>query len=193
MKGYYTLRKTILDILHSKLSDDLYYHGVHHTLDALKVSVFYLRHIKLNQHDSKLLRLGILLHDIGFTETTEEHELKGAEIAKKLLSQHTFSAQDIQIITDLILVTKVPQRPKTIMEKIICDVDLDYLGRSDFYTIGDQLYRELKVYTGLNNRNDWNKLQIKFLEAHRYHTEFAIKNRQPQKEQHIKELKKMLR
>ena len=192
MKGYYTLRKTILDILHSKLSDDLYYHGVHHTLDALKVSVFYLRHIKLNQHDSKLLRLGILLHDIGFTETTEEHELKGVEIAKRLLSQHTFSAQDIQIITDLILVTKVPQRPKTIMEKIICDVDLDYLGRSDFYEISDQLFRELKALSVIKTIDEWNKIQIKFLEAHSYHTDFAIKNRQPQKELRIKELKKLV-
>lgn len=193
MKGYNTVRKAILDILHNKLSDDLYYHGVHHTLDALKSSKVYLKHIKISKHESKLLRLGILLHDIGFAEASEDHELKGVEIAQRILTQHHFATQDIQIITGLILATRIPQRPRSLLEKIICDVDLDYLGRSDFYEIGDQLYRELKVYKGLNDRNEWNRLQIKFLEQHRYHTEFAIQNRQPQKEQRILELKKMIR
>lgn len=192
MKGYNTVRKTILGILHTQLSDDLYYHGVHHTLDALRSSKVYLKHIQISKHEAKLLRLGILLHDIGFAETTENHEQKGIEIAEKILGQHHFSDQDIQIITGLILATKIPQRPQSLLEQIICDVDLDYLGRSDFYEIGDQLYRELKVYKGMADRNEWNRLQIKFLEAHQYHTEFAIQNRQPQKEQRILELKKMI-
>ena len=192
MKGYYILRKRILDILHTKLPQDLYYHGVHHTIDALKTCDLYLRHIKINKHQSQLLRLGILLHDIGFTKSTENHELKGIEIANSLLSEFNISKKDIDIINRLILSTKVPQQPNTLLERIICDIDLDYLGRDDYYEISDQLFRELQVYSGLEDRNEWNKLQVKFLESHRYHTDFAIKNRQPQKELRIQELKALI-
>ena len=93
---------------------------------------------------------------------------------------------------DLILCTKIPQQPKTLLERIICDVDLDYLGRPDFYEISDQLFRELKALSVINNIDEWNKIQINFLEAHTYHTDFAIRNRQPNKEQRIKELKQLV-
>ena len=138
------------------------------------------------------MRLGVLLHDIGFTETTHDHEQKGSEIAKRMLTDYDFPTEDIDVIVGLILTTKVPQNPKTLLEKIICDVDLDYLGRSDFYEISGQLFRELKALSIINNMEEWNKIQIKFLEAHTYHTDFAIKNRQPQKELRIKELKKLV-
>lgn len=192
MKGYYKLRRTIIDILNSKLSEDLHYHGVHHTLDALKTCKVYLRHNPINTYDAKLLRLAVLFHDIGFTETTHDHEQKGVEIAERMLTDYDFPNEDIDVIMRLILTTKIPQQPKTLLEKIICDVDLDYLGRSDFYEISDQLFRELKALSVINNIDEWNKIQIKFLEAHSYHTDFAIKNRQPQKELRIKELKKLV-
>ena len=192
MKSYYKLRKTIIDILNSKLSKNLHYHGVHHTLDALKTCKVYLRHSQINTHEAKLLRLGVLFHDIGFTETTHDHEQKGTEIAKKMLKNHDFSNEDIDVIVGLILATKVPQQPKTLLEKIICDVDLDYLGRSDFYAISNQLFQELKALDVIDDFDQWNKLQIRFLEAHRYHTDFAIENRQPQKELRIAELKKLV-
>ena len=192
MKGYYKLRRTILDILNTKLSKDLHYHGVHHTLDALKNCKVYLKYNHVSVHDAKLLRLGVLFHDIGFTETNLEHEKRSSEIAKKLLNKYNFPKDDIEVVMGLILSTKIPQEPKTLLEKIICDVDLDYLGRSDFYEISDQLFRELKALSVIKNIDEWNRIQIKFLEAHTYHTDFAIKNRQPNKEQRIEELKQLV-
>ena len=192
MKGYYKIRKRVLDILYNELSKDLYYHGAHHTIDALKTCDLYMRHIKIGKHEAQLLRLGILFHDIGFTESRVDHEEKSAEIATRILTEFDVSASDIDMITQLIMSTKVPHNPNGILEKLICDIDLDYLGRSDFYEISDQLYRELQVYSDVNGRNDWNKLQIKFLEGHKYYTDYAIKNRQPEKELRIAELKKII-
>jgi hypothetical protein len=42
------------------------------------------------------------------------------------------------------------------------------------------------------SKQEWNKIQIKFLEAHEYHTEFAKKNRKPNKEKRIEELKELV-
>ena len=37
----------------------------------------------------------------------------------------------------------MPQTPKNHLEEIMCDSDLDYLGRQDFYPIAETLRQEL--------------------------------------------------
>lgn len=175
-------------ILESELPDQLYYHALRHTYDVLKVCNQYIRRDKIKAHDAKLLRLGALFHDIGFTQTYDNHEAKGQEIAEELMSELGFHNKDIATVKGLIWATKIPQSPKNYLEKIICDADLDYLGRPDFYEISDRLFTELKNRKILNDIKEWNKIQIGFLEKHTYHTNFARKQRQPAKSKRIAEL-----
>ncbi|MFH4969503.1 HD domain-containing protein [Gaetbulibacter sp. M240] len=189
MNRYIRLRQKALEILNTELPEELYYHDIGHILDVLYVVNRYIRRHEIDKINGNLLRIGALLHDIGFTRTKIEHEAKGAEIAKELMPQFGYTEEEIKIVQDLIMATKIPQSPKTEMERIICDADLDYLGRRDFYDIGEKLYKELKFAGVVDNQDDWNKLQIKFLTSHSYHTEFAKTNRQPNKEKRIEELK----
>jgi len=192
MKKYLKLRKKALEILHTKLSDDFYYHGVHHTLDVLDAINQYIRRKKMDHYTAKILRISVLLHDIGFTVGYANHEENSVAIAEKLMRQYDFSEEDFKIVRGLILATRTPQKPTTDLEKMICDSDLDYLGRPDYYPVSELLFKELKAYGLISNKMDWNKAQIKFLEAHKYHTDYALKYRQPQKEERIKELKQSL-
>ena len=64
MKNYNKIRKSILRILNSQLPHKLYYHGIHHTLNALKISKLYIKHENVSKEDAKLLRLAILFHFI---------------------------------------------------------------------------------------------------------------------------------
>lgn len=192
MKGYILLRKKAFKILRTELSDDLFYHGFQHTLDVLNVCNQYIKREKIDNYNAKLLRIGALLHDIGFTVSNIDHEERGVEIAQKLMEEFGFSKKDFNKVKGLILATRIPQTPKNYLEKIICDADLDYLGRSDFYKISNYLFKELKAYSIIKNQKDWDVAQIKFLEAHQYHTNFALKNRQTKKEKRIAELKKVI-
>ncbi|MCH4553060.1 HD domain-containing protein [Aestuariibaculum lutulentum] len=192
MKGYLKLRKHALHILNTELPEELCYHNIIHTLDVLNVVNKYIRRQKIDNHHAKLLRIGAILHDIGFTVGRENHEEKGVVIAKRLMHQYNFSEKDIKIVKGLILATKVPQSPKTNLEKVICDSDLDYLGRRDFYVTGDQLLKELNNQGFNLDVEEWNKMQITFLKDHKYHTEFAKKYRKPNKVKRIKELEKLI-
>lgn len=189
MNGYYKLRKAVFKKLHSELPGNLYYHGPQHTINALNDCIPYLKSERITGEEAKLLRIGILLHDIGFTISHIDHEKLGVKIAKKMMAAYGFNHAQYMVVKGLILATHVPQKPKNKLERIICDVDLDYLGRSDFYKNSDLLYKELKEYTQLKSIDEWNKMQIAFLENHRYHTPFAIKNRKPEKQKRIVELK----
>ncbi len=192
MQGYYKLRKKALEILKSQLPKELYYHSINHTLDVLKNCNYYIKREKIDSHIAKLLRLGALLHDIGFTVSNDRHEERGNKIAEKLMKAYGFPQKDIDIVKGLIIATRIPQLPKNELEKIICDCDLDYLGRSDFNPISNDLYKELKFYSRVKTKLEWNKIQIKFMQAHKYHTQFALKNRKPHKEKRINELIKLV-
>ena len=193
MKGYLKLRRKALDILNSKLPKKLYYHNIEHTLDVIKVINQYIKRENIDNESACLLRIAALLHDLGFTDTNVDHEEKSAEMAEELMLEYGFSKNQIKVVQGLIRATRIPQSPKNQLERIICDSDLDYLGRNDFYEISNRLYKELKAASMVFNKTHWNKAQIKFLEAHKYHTAFAQKNRQPKKEMRIIEIKKLLK
>ncbi len=193
MKGYLKLRRNALRILKSRLSKKLYYHNVEHTLDVVRVVNQYIRRENIDNQNAYLLRIAALIHDLGFTETNVEHEAKSAEMAQELMLDCGFSKNEINSVQGLIRATRIPQSPTNDLERIICDADLDYLGRNDFYEISDRLYQELKAAAVFSNKNDWNKAQIKFLEAHKYHTDFAKKHRRPEKEMRIIEIKKLIK
>ena len=71
----------------------------------------------------------------------------------------------------------MPQQPISLLDKVICDADLDYLGRDDFFLIGDALFREMNRNNEISDSLAWNNLQVKFLNAHRFHTNYSIQNR----------------
>ena len=192
MKTYREIRAFVLELLATELSPNLTYHGVHHTLDVLGVVDDYITRDKIPEEDAHLLKVGALLHDIGFINTYSNHEEEGVRIAKDLLKNYGLTRGEFSVIEGLILATKVPQKPGSYLEKIICDADLDYLGRNDFDSISESLFQELQNQNILHDRDQWNRIQVKFLEQHAYHTPFARKFRQPEKENKLEEIKQML-
>jgi uncharacterized protein len=187
--GYVALKRFVLNELTCHLSDSLTYHGVHHTKDVMDVCKKYIKRLKIEENDAKLLLTGALIHDIGFLYTYRDHEEKGAEIACQFLPQYGYSTKEIEVISGLVIATKVPQKPQTVLEQILCDADLDYLGRADFEPISETLFQELQNMNLVHERLLWDNIQIKFLEGHFYHTDFAKKYRQPNKAARLAEIK----
>ena len=192
MDKYITLKEQVLDLLKTKLPENLHYHGVDHTLRAIDVAEDYIDHHILGVHEAQILRLAVLLHDIGYTETSMNHEEAGARIAKEMMTDLDFTYLQTKVVCDLIRATKVPQRPTNQLERIICDIDLDYLGREDYMEISELLFKELYENEMIDSRDEWTKMQIDFLENHKYHTFFGRTERQPVKEKWLERLRSSL-
>ncbi|MFM8743600.1 MAG: hydrolase, partial [Cytophagales bacterium] len=107
----------------------------------------------------------------------KEHEVHGAEMVRELLPRFGFDTIQIETIANMILATKLPQSPRTQLEKILCDADLDYLGRNDFSEISNKLFQEMKDAGVVENEREWNLVQRTFLQGHRYHTAYSNTNR----------------
>ena len=168
------------------LSKTLYYHSLHHTLDILKQAERIAREENINdEQDLFLLKVACLYHDSGFLITYKGHEEAACTLVKKELREFDVSTKQIDIICGLIIATKIPQNPKTSLEEIICDADLDYLGRPDFFEISNKLFLELKERKLVSGETEWNLIQIKFFKQHRYFTLTSKKLRAPVKQTHL--------
>jgi uncharacterized protein len=188
MKGYLSLRKYVLNKLKADLPEHLTYHGIEHTMDVLNVCEQYIRRLNLGEEERFLLRIGAVVHDMGFLNGSANHEEVGAGMASELMLQLGMKAAQIEEVTGLVLSTKIPQTPKNELQKIICDADLDYLGRDDYPEISQRLYKEFKFMKVIQTDEDWKNLQINFLKAHYFHTPFAIANRAPKKQYWLNKL-----
>lgn len=179
--------------LKKELPRNLTYHSAEHIKDVYGSAQRIAKLEGVVGEDLTLLLTAVLFHDSGFMRSPKEHELISCEIAMEYLPAFGYSPVQIERICGMIMATKIPQTPHNLLEEIICDADLDNLGRDDFFRIGNGLYEELCMYGILNNEEDWNKLQVRFLEKHTYFTKTSKKLRKPKKDEHIRMIKDKLK
>src|SRR5688572_3930280 len=122
-----SLKTLIFEELEKRLASTLYYHGVHHTHYVYNAAIKIADHEKITGEDHTLLMTAVLLHDYGFIETYQDHEDKGCEIAQRILPEFKYNQQQIDLVSAMILRTKIPQIAFNKLEEVICDADLDYL------------------------------------------------------------------
>lgn len=183
------LKEAVFKEVKDNLDPVYTYHSLEHTQDMLAILPNYTKGLELTPQQISLLEIAVLFHDYGFLEDWKNHEIIGARKAVEVLGELGYKEPSIRTVERLILVTKVPQRPKDLLEKIICDLDLDYLGRPDYEERSELLFKEWKALGVVNNRAEWENIEIRFLENHKFHTEFGMTIRQPVLEEHLKRIK----
>jgi HD superfamily phosphodiesterase len=190
MESFLHIRQHVVAKLKAGLSEKLTYHNLDHTLDVLEQAAVIAQKEGIREpEDLLLLKVGALYHDTGFLDTYNGHEDRGCAIATEDLTNFGFTPEQIAKVCGMIRATRVPQMPHNHLEQIICDADLDYLGRPDFFTIGEGLFKEFLELKIVNNDQEWDLLQIKFLEKHQYFTASSLRRRQKFKLQHLKCIK----
>ena len=192
MINYQEAENLICSILKKDLSPKLSYHSFFHVMDVLEAATKIAENENITGEDFHLLRIAVLFHDSGFLHTYKDHEEVGCELAKKYLPQFGFNDAQIEKICGMIMATKIPQKAQTKLEQIICDADLDYLGRNDFYPIGLTLFEEWKTFLNITEEKQWNTIQMNFLKQHFYHTDYSQKVRTALKDKHLQEITRLV-
>jgi len=189
---YNEVEKFILGKLEKELPSNMYYHNVHHTIDVCKAAERLGESEKVSEEELLLLKTTALFHDAGFIFQYYDNEHLGMKLACDRLPSFGYSGVQIMTVSKLILATSLPYNPKNLLEKIICDADLDYLGREDFYSVSYTLRREWAEYGKAKTLLQWYEEQLTFMKKQKYFTESSIKMREPRKQQYITEMKEML-
>lgn len=186
------LQEFVLDQIEAKLPSNLYYHNIKHTIDVITEVELIGWAEGLSEEEILMLKVAALFHDSGFTETYKDHEERGARFAEEILPHYFYTPEQIATVRRLILATRFPHSPQDLLEQVICDSDLDYLGRSDFIPVSNMLYQELKEREMIGSLKDWNNLQLKFINSHQYFTPTARKLREVNKQMQMERIQSML-
>jgi class 3 adenylate cyclase len=186
------IQEVILDKLERELPDFLFYHNVKHTVDVVTEVELIGWAEGCTDEEILLLKTAGLFHDAGHTLSYDDHEYQGTLLAREMLPAYGYSDEQIDRICRIIMSTKLPPRPTDLLEQIICDSDLDYLGRSDFIPVSNTLFEELKAQDKISNLNDWNKMQVKFISGHQYFTATARRLREVNKKLQIERIQSLI-
>ncbi len=192
MSRYERAKEHILDKQRLEFSENQFYHSIDHVLGVLEAAEMLALHEGISENDLELLKIAALYHDSGFIINPINHEKYSCDFAWLYLPSFGYDDAEINTICGIIMATKVPQSPQNHLQQIICDADLDYLGRDDFFLICNKIFLEMKINGNIKNEHDWNQLQVSFLSAHNYFTSTAIRLRKPKKEKHLEAVKKLL-
>jgi len=132
--------------LYKQLSSDFYYHNYHHAMDVCKAVMKLADMEGIRGRDRELLETAALYHDVGYTVCYESNEKEAVKIVQKDLPEMGYDQDEIKIICSIISATAMPQNPSNKLEELICDADLDNLGREDFLIRTDGIRKERNVF-----------------------------------------------
>ena len=186
------IQEIILDKLEMDLPGYLFYHNVKHTVDVVTEVELIGWAEGCSDEEILLLKTAGLFHDVGHVIAYDNHEFHGTQIAREMLPLFNYTTDQIERICSLIMSTKLPPRPTNLLENIMCDADLDYLGRSDFIPVSNTLYEELKAQNKMGSLNDWNKIQVRFISGHQYFTKTARRLREVNKQLQIERIQNLI-
>lgn len=183
-----------LERLHKELPPELTYHNAMHTEgDVLPAAVRLAQLSNLPEADLHLLEVAAAFHDLGQIRTVLGHELIGSEIMADVLPRYGFSQEQIARVSGMILATELPQTPLNEEQQLLCDADLDSLGRDDFFETSKALWMERKACGMDIPLQTWLETQLRFVKEHQYFTPAARALRDEGKLRNIELLERLIR
>ncbi len=192
MMQFMDLQEIILDRLERELPQGLYYHNSKHTVDVVTQAELIGLGENITDEELLLVKTAALFHDTGHIIAYDNHEHYSTVIAREMLEEFNYTQPQIEVICELIMATQLPPRPSGILQEIMCDADLDYLGRSDMIPVSNTLFMELKERNRIGSLDEWNRLQIKFISGHQYFTATARNLREVNKQKQIERIRDLL-
>lgn len=182
----------VTELLTTKLDGNFLYHNLRHTQRVVKNTKELLEALDLDEKENETIELAAWLHDTGYTEGVEEHEVKSKRIATQFLKEQKYDAAGINKVGQLILATQRFYEPKNLSEEIIKDADSSHLGSNSYMETSELLREELSLLgIAEYSPKEWRKENIKmFRTEHRFYTAYAKENWQEGKDKNLKKLVK---
>lgn len=182
------------EILVSKLPANVTYHNIQHTQTVVDAGQEIGLACGLNDEELEIIELACWFHDLGYTQGSTGHEAISAQMAKRFLEDREYPAKRIDQVIQCILVTKMPQQPKSKLEEVMSDADLLHLGKEGFIDKTNLLHREMEsVHQENISDKKWLKRSYKFIKDHHYFTAYARKTYKKGKKRNLEVIDKILK
>ena len=192
-----TVDQYIRELFKDELPAGIKYHNADHTLHPTRGVVAVANRIALSEniaeHDRELLIAAAYFHDTGYIREYDKNEPIAARMAGRILKLIGYKPDEIKKVQRMILATDLARKPQSLIAKILCDADLDHLGRDDFFKRDGKL-RKGRGARGIDVSDEakWYRGTLELLKKHKYYTESQKKLREEKKQENIKQLLKKI-
>ncbi len=180
----------VSELFEKELPNSCIYHNYDHTKRVFKSTKEIIDNTNLPDEDKEVLLLTALLHDTGYSKSSDNHEEHSVEIAKDFLSQQNISQDIIDKVSKKIMATKMEHQPTDLMEEIIRDADASHFAKDYYGETSELLRREFKLNSIKDlTTSEWLKANIDlFQNKHYYYTDYAVTNWKPKKEENLSKM-----
>ena len=186
------VEKFVVDFLNKNLDNKFVYHNLSHTKRVVEKTQEIIDGLEINDAEAQLVLTAAWLHDTGYTREIDDHENYGVSIAADFLKEQNVSEENINVVSQLIMATKMGSKPQTQLEKIICDADCSHIGSKNFSDLSELLRKEWELTKDrVLTESEWLDENIQFLtRSHKFHTSFAASKWEKQKGKNLAQLLK---
>lgn len=162
------------NILTNELPEAIKYHSVEHTRDVVQAAREIGRASAVSDQDMEIVELAAWFHDLGYRETTDNHEEVSAEIALEFMGAQGVDDHKAARVVGCIMATKMPQTPRNPLEEVLCDADLAHLAGDNYCDRSELLQEELQRLNGRKiSDKEWYKGNQDFIKEHQFFTNYA--------------------
>lgn len=174
----------VKELFSTRSDANLVYHNLSHTEHVVKHAETIALNYNLSGDDLLIVQIASWFHDAGYLLGQDNHELRSAALASEFLRSNQVNTGMIQLIQECIVATRVPQKPETLLQKIVCDADLYHFGSETFEDRNKLMRQEAQLVSGKKIKKEkWRLKTIELLESHSFHTEYC-RNLLDEKKQH---------
>lgn len=177
MKIYYSalmknVREYVTSLFNEYRGGDLFYHSLDHTKTVVKRTFEIAANYSFTEAELFILSSAAWFHDTGqLTGGQELHEDRSVSIMQDFLKAKGVEKNIIDEIENCICATKIPHKPKSLLDEILCDADTYNLGTEDFLKNDKLLKKEMEL------RNipvdNWDEKTLELLQSHQYFTPYC--------------------
>jgi len=182
------------DILHNDKCKNLPFHNFAHTQEVVDKVVLISDVIGIHPKEADFIVIAACFHDTGFSEFYEGHEEVSKRFAAQYMEKANCTKKEIEMVLSCIDATKMPQNPHDIYAEVLCDADLFHLGTPNFLYRNMLLRKEWELFCDIvMTDEEWQLLNIKFLEEHRFKTAYGKEVLEKGKQENLNKVKQLIR
>lgn len=150
------------------------FHNIDHTRAVVKAVEEICDFLSTPDKEKEIVLLAAWFHDCGHIKICTGHEEESKLIANSFLKNLSYPESKITMVLQCIEATKWPQNPVDILGQILCDADLYHLSTNNYFELIGYLREEWALIRKENYSNkEWFQLNLNFLQAHQYFTDYG--------------------
>ncbi|MFZ4544632.1 MAG: Pycsar system effector family protein [Saprospiraceae bacterium] len=169
-----SVKAYVTDYISKNVSPEYVFHNIIHTEQVVAGVIEISEELHFSKDESEMMQIAAWFHDIGYDKGQDGHENRGIEYAKKFLTQHSYPSEHIATIEEAITATKMPQSPKSLYDKVLCDADMSHLGKKTYWERSGKIRHELVLTIHRHmTEEEWLEFELSFMLKHNYHLPVA--------------------